>query len=51
MKPRVSGMKHPEASPPRNCIAKSTGSVGEYGVSREMIANAMDAPISTRRGP
>ncbi len=51
MKLKVSGMKKPEASPPKNCIVNSTGSVGEYGVSKDMTANAMEAPINTRRGP
>ena len=51
MKLKVSGMKQPEARPPRNCIVSSTGRVGESGVSREITAKAMEAPISTRRGP
>src|ERR1700741_4783174 len=51
MKLRVSGMKKPVASPPRNCIVRSVGKFGEYGVIREIIANAMEAPMRTRRGP
>jgi hypothetical protein len=44
-------MKHPDARPPRNCIASNIDSDVEYGVSREMTANPSEAPISTRRGP
>src|SRR5271170_3156712 len=51
MKLKVRGMKNPDANPPRNCIANSVGRVGEYGVNREITANAMEAPINTRRGP
>src|SRR5271163_1795137 len=51
MKLKVSGMKNPVARPPRNCIVSKVGRLGEYGVSKETTANAMDAPISTRRGP
>ena len=32
-------------------MVSSVGRVGEYGVSRDMIANAMEAPINTRLGP
>src|SRR3984957_13131916 len=51
MKLKVSGMKNPVARPPRNCIVNSVGRLGEKGVSREMSANATEAPINTRRGP
>src|ERR1700684_4543439 len=51
MKLKVSGMKNPVARPPRNCIVSNVARFGEYGVSKEMTANAMDAPINTRRGP
>ncbi len=47
----VSGMKKPDASPPRNCITSSAGSVVTNGVSSETPANARDAPVSTRRAP
>src|SRR5271169_3911935 len=48
---KVSGMKNPVARPPKNCIVNSVGRLGEKGVSKEMRANAMEAPIKTRRGP
>src|ERR1700730_168656 len=51
MKLKVSGMKNPVARPPKNCIVNNVGRLGENGVSKEMSANAMDAPINTRRGP
>src|SRR5882762_641099 len=51
MKLKVSGMKMPDAKPPKNCIVNKVGRFGEKGVNREMSANAMDAPINTRRGP
>src|SRR5271169_6664402 len=51
MKLKVSGMKNPVARPPKNCIVNSVGRLGEKGVSKEMSANAMEAPINTRRGP
>src|SRR6202034_49079 len=51
MKLKVSGIKHPDARPPRNCIVKSIPKLPEYGASKEMTANAMEAPINTRRGP
>src|SRR5580692_2110023 len=51
MKLKVSGMKKPVAKPPKNCIVNNVGRLGEKGVSRDMSANAMDAPMSTRRGP
>ena len=48
---KVSGMKKPDARPPRNCIVNNVGRLGEKGVSKEMSANAIEAPINTRRGP
>src|SRR5258708_17721454 len=51
MKLKVSGMKKPDAKPPKNCIVNKVGRFGEKGVNKEMSANAMDAPINTRRGP
>jgi len=48
---KVSGMKKPDARPPKNCIVNNVGKFGEKGLSKEMSANAMDAPINTRRGP
>src|ERR1700675_2236829 len=48
---KVSGMKNPVARPPKNCIVNNVGRLGEKGVSKEMSANAMEAPIKTRRGP
>src|SRR5271165_940737 len=51
MKLRVSGMKNPEANPPRNCIANSMDRVGDNGVNSDIAANAIEAPINTRRGP
>ncbi len=51
MKLKVSGMKNPDARPPRNCIVNIIGRVGEYGVSKDMSANEIEAPINTRRGP
>jgi len=51
MKLKVSGMKKPDAKPPKNCIVSKVGKFGEKGVNKEMSANAMDAPINIRRGP
>src|SRR5271166_6174334 len=51
MKLKVSGMKNPVAKPPKNCIVSSVDRLGEKGVSKEMTANAMDAPINTGLGP
>src|SRR5258708_36164179 len=51
MKLKVSGIKNPVARPPKNCIVNNVGRLGEKGVSKDMSANAMEAPIKTRRGP
>ncbi len=51
MKPSVSGMKNPDANPPKNCMAISIDSVADSGVSNEITAKAIDAQMSTRRGP
>src|SRR5580700_2883667 len=51
MKLRVSGMKKPLASPPRNCIVMSIGKLAQYGMSNEITAKVIDAQMRTRRGP
>src|SRR5271163_2690104 len=48
---KVRGIKQPDASPPRNCIVSSMGKLGTKGVSNEITANEMEAPINTRLGP
>src|SRR5580698_439885 len=47
----VSGMKKPEAAPPRNCSASSQLKVVAEGVINEITAKEIEAAISTRRGP
>src|SRR5271167_4241547 len=51
MKPSVSGMKHPVARPPKNCIIKGIGRLVQNGVSNEITAKPIEAAINTRRGP
>src|ERR1700675_170125 len=48
---KVSGMKKPEASPPRNCMVRKLGKVSQNGVSNDTIANKREVQINTRRAP
>src|SRR5277367_2224556 len=48
---KVSGMKKPEASPPRNCMARKVDKVSQKGVNNDTIANKREAQMSTRRAP
>src|SRR5271168_3716427 len=48
---KVRGMKQPDARPPKNCIVSSMGKLVTKGVSNEITANEMEAPINTRLGP
>src|ERR1700722_4408687 len=48
---KVSGMKKPEASPPRSCMARKVGKVSQNGVNNDTNANKREVQINTLRAP